>query len=125
MSRRRLRSGRARYVAFVGVVAALAVPVAACGSYDTGSGDDTLAEHACLDLIEAFARSEERCGADYATAHDQLVQRDANGDCKNIRAIRDENALRKTCIPFVQAQACTDLANGKIDPSCSAQLLPR
>ena len=109
----------------VDVVLALAIPAfacVACGSYNTGSGNDDAPEQACLDVIDAFARTAERCGADYATAHDFLVKRDANGDCKNVRSIRDETALRSTCIPFVMAQPCDDFAKGKLDATCAEQL---
>lgn len=102
---------------------ALAVTCAACGSYDTGAPDDAQAERACLDTVDAFARAAERCGADYKTSFDTFLRRDANGDCKNVRSIRDESALRKMCLPFVRSQPCDDLANGVIDPSCAAQLL--
>lgn len=95
---------------------------AACGSYDTGIVNENAPEHACLDVIDAFARAAERCGADYATEHDRLIQRDAKGDCKNVRSIRDESALRGTCIPFVQSQPCRDFTSGKLDPSCAEQL---
>lgn len=104
---------------------AIVVALAACGSYDTGSGNDDAPEQACLDVIAAFARTAERCGADYATEHDRLVKRDANGDCKNVRSIRDESALRGTCIPFVTSQPCGDFTNGKLDPSCAEQLQRR
>lgn len=106
------------------VVVALVVTFAcaACGSYDTGSGADNPSEHACLDVIDAFARTAQRCGGDYATEHDRLVQRDAKGDCKNVRSIRDENALRSTCIPFVKSQSCHDFAAGVLDPTCAEQL---
>ncbi len=100
----------------------LATALFACGSYNTGSGNDDAPEQACLDVIDAFSRAAERCGADYATVHDALVKRDANGDCKNVRSIRDEAALRGTCIPFVMSQSCVDLAAGKLDPSCAEQL---
>ena len=108
-----------------GVLAALFATLAtlsACGSYNTGSGNDNAPEQACLDVIDAFARTAERCGVDYATEHDLLVKRDANGDCKNVRSIRDESALRSTCIPSVMAQSCADFASGKLDPTCAAQL---
>jgi len=100
----------------------LAIVPTACGSYDTGSGNDNDAEQACLDVIAAFAHAAERCGADYATEHDRLVKRDAAGDCKNVRTIRDESALRSTCIPFVTSQPCADFTNGKLDPMCAEQL---
>ena len=108
--------------AVVVATSALASALAACGSYDTGSGNDSAPDRACLDVVAAFARTAERCGGDYATEHDRLIKRDANGDCKNVRSIRDENALRGTCIPFVMSQPCDDFTNGKLDPSCAEQL---
>jgi hypothetical protein len=99
-----------------------ALAFTACSSWDTGSDNGNRPEQACLDTIEAFARAAERCGAEYKTTYDALLQRNANGDCKNVRSIRDENALRKTCLPFMQTQSCKDLHDGLVDPSCAAQL---
>jgi hypothetical protein len=115
----------ARVALVVGVPGlATAVTLAACGSYDTGSGNDD-AQQACIDVIDAFARTAERCGGDYATEHDRLIKRDAAGDCTNVRTIRDESALRSTCIPFVMSQPCDDFTNGKLDPACAEQLQRR
>jgi hypothetical protein len=72
--------------------------------------------------LRAHRRSARRCGGDYATEHDRLVQRDAKGDCKNVRSIRDESALRTMCIPFVKAQPCRDFTAGILDPTCAEQL---
>lgn len=108
------------------IACGLALPVlavlASCSSWDTGSASGYEAERACLDTLEAFARAEERCGAEYETAYDDLLAKNANGDCKNVRTIRDEASLRKTCIPFLKTQTCADLENGVLDPSCAAQL---
>lgn len=101
---------------------ALALALGACSSWDTGTDSGNAPEQACLDTIEAFARAAERCGAEYRTTYDDLLMRNANGDCKNVRSIRDEAALRKTCLPFMQTQSCTDLRNGVVDPSCAVQL---
>lgn len=109
-------------VAMVVLAPLCALTPAACGSYDTGITNDNDAEQACLDVIAAFAHAAERCGGDYATEHDRLLARDASGDCKNVRTIRDENALRSTCIPFVTSQPCRDFTNGKLDPTCAEQL---
>jgi hypothetical protein len=99
-----------------------ALALTACSSWDTGSDSGRGPEQACLDTIEAFARAEERCGGEYKTSYDALLQRNANGDCKNVRTIRDEAALRKTCLPFMQTQSCKDLHDGLVDPSCAVQL---
>jgi hypothetical protein len=101
---------------------AFALVAAACSSWDTGTEPGNGAELACLDTIEAFARAAERCGDDYKATYDALLQRNANGDCKNVRTIRDEAALRKTCLPFTKTQSCDDRRNGVIDPSCAEQL---
>jgi hypothetical protein len=103
--------------------AVAAIPVlASCSSWDTGSDKGNGAELACLDTIEAFARANERCGAEYKSTNDSLLMSNANGDCKNVSSIRDEAALRKTCLPFMQTQSCADLHDGLVDPSCAAQL---
>ena len=101
---------------------AAASTLAGCSSWNTGSSNDDAGEKACKDTIEAFARAAERCGQDYNASHDFFLQRDANGDCKNVRSVRDEAALRKTCIPFVQSAPCADLLAGQTEPSCSKQL---
>ncbi len=106
----------------VGSALAVALPLVACSSWDTGSDSGSGPEQACLDTIEAFARAAERCGAEYKAAHDDLLMRNANGDCKNVRSIRDEAALRKTCLPFMKTQPCKDLHDGLVDPSCAVQL---
>ena len=101
----------------------LALPLAAaCSSWDTGSSKDDAGEIACKDTIEAFSRAAERCGRDYKTSYDFFLVRDANGDCKNVRTVRDETALRGTCLPLVMAMDCADVLNGQTDPSCTKQL---
>jgi hypothetical protein len=112
---------RAELAALVALVA-LAPVVAACSSWSTGSGSGDEAEQACNAIIDAYARAAERCGDDYKTRYDALVRESAGGDCKNVRAIRDERALRETCIPFVRSLTCAELDQGRTDPSCTAQL---
>jgi hypothetical protein len=104
------------------VTAVVSATCGGCSSWDTGSGDVYAAERACLATVEAFARAAERCGAEYEVSYDRLLTRDANGDCKNVRSIRDEAELRQTCIPFVQTQSCDDVVDGLTDPSCARQL---
>ena len=94
----------------------------ACSSWDTGSGTGDDAELACKATLSAYARAHERCGEDYQTAYDKLLRDNAAGDCKNVRTIRDETALRETCIPLVDALTCPELAQGKTDASCARQL---
>jgi hypothetical protein len=93
-----------------------------CSSWDTGTSDGDGPEKACLATVEAFARAAERCGKDYATSYDALLMQDANGDCKNVRSIRDESALRMQCLPYVMTAPCADILGGTIDPTCSTQL---
>jgi hypothetical protein len=103
-------------------VLALACACASCSSWDTGSGNVFEGERACLDTIEVFARAAERCGDEYKVSYDRFLKRDANGDCKNVRTIRDESELRQTCFPFVESQSCDDQEAGLMDPSCARQL---
>jgi len=103
-------------------VAFAALFLASCSSWDTGSDSGEGPHLACADTIEAFARTAERCGEDYRTTYDALVQRDAKGDCKNVSSIRDEFALRTRCIPFVQSLSCEDMAAGKTELACARQL---
>jgi hypothetical protein len=101
---------------------AFALLEAGCSSWDTGSGSGDSAEQVCLITMETFARAAERCGVDYHTAYDFLVMREANGDCKNVRTIRDETSLLKTCLPYVRKESCKEVLSGTTDPSCSKQL---
>lgn len=114
-----LASSRA---AVLGLTVLAASAALRCSSWDTGSPAGDEAEKACVDTIEAQARAAERCGRDYLASRDLFLRRDANGDCKNIRAIRDEASLRKTCLPFFASVTCDDLASGKSDPTCARQL---
>lgn len=104
------------------VLVVAAHSLAACSSWDTGSGTGDDAEQACELTIETLARASERCGDDYKTSYDALLQANAAGDCKNVRTIRDESALRAECIPSLESITCRDLADGKTHPSCAAQL---
>ena len=102
---------------------ALTLPLAvACSSWDTGSSKDDAGEIACKDTIEAFSRAAERCGQDYKTSYDFFLVRDANGDCKNVRTLRDETALRTTCLPLMTSLDCADVLSGQTDATCSKQL---
>jgi hypothetical protein len=103
-------------------LALAALAASSCSSWDTGSDIGDGPRLACIDTIEAFARTAERCGADYKTSYDLFLRRDAAGDCRNVRSIRDEATLRSQCIPFVESLSCSDLGSGKSDPSCAKQL---
>ena len=97
----------------------------ACSSTKTGSGGGAPAtgpEKACLDTVEGIARAAERCGQNYQANYDAGLKGAAGGDCKKIIGIRDEAALRQTCLPSLQTVPCPDLLAGKIDASCGKQL---
>lgn len=70
---------------FVGV-AAFAAPLAAtaCSSSSGDDGAPTASETACLDTVEALARTAERCGGDYKSNYDAILKSAANGSCKNV-----------------------------------------
>jgi hypothetical protein len=98
--------------------------LAACSSTSSGSstGSGGANEKACLETVEALARAAERCGGNYQANYDAALKNAAAGDCKNIVSIRDESALRGTCLPGLMAITCTDLTAGNLDGSCKAQL---
>lgn len=96
---------------------------AACSSWDTGTPPADGPEKVCRTTIETFARAFERCGADYQSTYDSFLIHQADGDCKNVRSIRDEAALRATCLPSVMSAPCDDLLNGKTDATCAKQLV--
>lgn len=98
------------------MIAMTSLIVAACG-------ETSPVEQACIDTAEAVARSAERCGDDYKVSYDGFVQAAAAGDCGNVDRIRDEAALRDTCIPYLATISCDDLAAGTIDPTCAMQLV--
>ena len=106
----------------LGVSLAFVAFVASCSSWDTGSDNGDGPRQACVDTVEALARTAERCGQDYMTSYDAFLKRDANGDCKNVSSIRDEATLRGRCIPFVQSVSCADIAAGKTELACAKQL---
>ena len=103
-------------------LAALALLAVGCSSWDTGTSSDRSAEQACLDTTEALARAGERCGLEYRRLYDLQLQRIANGDCKNVTSIRDEAALRTTCLPSLATEACAKVVARDFDASCSTQL---
>ena len=79
-------------------------------------GAGALPPHRCL------AKAAMRCGMDYQKNYDAFIQVAAKGNCSNILAVRDEAALRATCLPSFATISCADLAAGKIDATCKAQL---
>lgn len=88
--------------------------LAACG------GEPSAAERACLDVADAIGKAAQRCGQDYQTNYDAFEGQ--LGGCDNAAGVRDEAALRTTCLPSLATVACPDLMAGMIDESCRAQI---
>ncbi len=114
-------------------ILALAALATACSSTSTGTGTGDGGtsggsppggqEQACLETIAGFARAATRCEGTYEANYDSLLQSAAGGDCKKVVSIRDEAALRRTCLPSLQSLSCADLAAANVDPSCKRQLI--
>jgi hypothetical protein len=117
---------------FVPVAAAAVVLTVGCeelkgpggGSADGGPDGSpiTAAGQACLDTADAFASASARCGDNYAAARTQFINNLANGDCNTV-SIRNENELRSKCFPSLGRIGCSDLKNGRYDPSCAEQIV--
>jgi hypothetical protein len=78
----------------------------------------------CVDTANAVATAAQRCGELFADAFQDFVNAAAGGDCKNVKNIRDVNALYQSCIPWIQKATCNDLKAGNLPDSCLGQLLP-
>lgn len=92
------------------------------GSADGGTGV-TAAGQACLDTATALANAEVRCGqGDFAAQKVAAINALAGGDC-NAVTIRSESQLRSMCIPSLGVIGCSDLLNGRLDPSCAEQIV--
>lgn len=79
---------------------------------------------ACVDTANAVAFAAQRCGELFADAFQAFVQAAAGGDCKNVKSIRDANALYTQCIPWIQKAKCADLQSGNLPDTCLSQLQP-
>lgn len=79
------------------------------GGSGSGSPAAAAASQACRDTADAVAKAAQRCGQDYQTNYDAFIKGGANGNCANITAIRDEAALRATCLPSFATISCADL----------------
>lgn len=77
---------------------------------------------ACRDTADAIASKATDCGDDYDSVYDQFVAAAAGGDCSNIVAIRDRDALYDDCIPGIDSLSCTQLDNGELPDACRNQL---
>jgi hypothetical protein len=109
------------------LVAAASLAVA-CASTDDGGddgGDFSSPEQACLDTADALAGSAQRCGYDYKANFDAFVNSAAQGDCRNIIAVRDKSSLYAECIPYMQGLTCEQVSSGNLNlpASCVDQLL--
>jgi hypothetical protein len=106
------------------ILAALATVAAswlACGSSSTNLAISGPAQ-ACIDTASAIATTAQRCGADYQQNYDAAVNAIAGGDCNTVTAVRDEAALRGTCLPSLGTISCTDFQAVRLDASCASQL---
>lgn len=108
-------------------VLALACSSTSSGTSGTNSTPQSGAAKACVDTADAVAKAAVRCSngnqAAYQPNYDQFVKDAANGDCNNIVSVRDETALRNTCLPSFATVQCADLQAGNIDATCKAQLV--
>jgi hypothetical protein len=107
--------------AVVAALCALASLLVACSSSNPSTSNPAAAQ-ACKDIAAAVATASVRCGGEYQANYDEFVNQAANGDCANITSVRDEAALRATCIPSMQTISCSDLTAGALDPTCDNQL---
>jgi len=92
------------------------------GKSSSSGGGTPLTIKACEDAADAVAKAAQRCGQDYQASYDGFVQGAAGGSCSNVVSIRDETALRQTCLPSLSTVSCEDLMAVKLDASCKAQL---
>ena len=102
----------------------LCVTLAACGGGDDGPDP----EQACRDFADSLADMCVRCfPADpdaYSTCYDFVIQDLANGDCANVKSVRDATELYDECLPWMRTVACSVVTTPgfKVDSSCQGQL---
>jgi len=95
--------------------------LAACG----GGDDDPSPEQSCLDVADAVGDLCVRCTLDtYENCRNTVLQA-ANGDCSQVKAIRNVDELYGQCLPFTTTVACDVAASEgfELDSSCKGQLL--
>ncbi|MBX3250302.1 MAG: hypothetical protein KF901_24200 [Myxococcales bacterium] len=85
------------------------------------------AEVACNDTVTALVDAFERCGffdpADRVTAEEEIEEGATLGrGCRNIVRIRDEDELRRACLPELDTYPCATLQE-EIPASCRGQLV--
>lgn len=134
-----MRTGMMRCSTTVGLLCV--VLAAACGGAEGSSagaggsdGASSAVKQACDDLVDAFVDAMSACRTactdDAATCQKTWGDASANKPaleaslhCVDAVAIRDETALRKTCIPSISTMSCADFTAGILDPSCNDQVL--
>lgn len=101
----------------------VAVDAGHCGDGDGGAPPTA---QACLDLVDALARAQVRCGgdagADYDSAFKAVLGQIAGGDCNEVTSIRDEPSLCASCVPSLATIACADIRDNRLPGSCNLQL---
>ena len=99
--------------------------LSACSEDDTPSRVDSAASQACLEMADVVANAAVRaCAQPYQANYDAFIQSAAAGDCRNVKLIRDEAALRNVCWPWLDAATCAQLSNVSALPAeCNSQLL--
>jgi len=108
---------RRRRVSAAVAAAGLLSCTSACSSQEDPPRD-------CEELASAYARAAARCGVGtYEAARAQLITSAALGSCDNVVEVRDEESLRSRCVPSFGTLSCDDLRAGKLDPTCTEQLV--
>jgi len=96
-----------RALGFAGLAA---IGALACG------GDDTSPQNACEQVVDAYARSWERCGRDtYENAYDVWSAAFPCDSVKNVKQSQIDD-----CVTDVTNQDCGAVANGTAFASCNA-----
>jgi hypothetical protein len=86
----------------------------------------TVPRDVCVDMANIVAMNlQQKCRALFADEFQAFVNAAAGGDCRNIKNVRDINALYGDCVPWIQRAQCTQLRDTSAFPdSCKGQLLP-
>jgi hypothetical protein len=109
----------------LGVLLSLCLTVCilpSCGNGDGNGGEEV---QACRDLADAYGDMCVRCQVlTYQECYDAVIQV-VNGDCDNVKQIRDINLFYNTCIPWIQSVDCAYVTSDtfELDSSCQSQLL--
>ncbi len=114
-----------RQVAKTWTVLSAMLVLSACSEDDTSSRVDSAASQACLEMADVVANAAVRaCAQPYQANYDAFIQSAAAGDCRNVKLIRDEAALRNVCLPWFDTATCAQLsAVSTVPAECKSQLL--